>query len=233
MNPKNRTPIIVGAVVVAILALAGIALALSGGDDDAANNVADSGSLSADPVPTYSDNAEAFRPVEVAGDPLPAYDPASDPSADSAVGMAAPVVTGSDFDGNAMTLGGETTNATMLVFLAHWCPHCNAEVPRILEVNNNGGIPANLDVIGISTGADETRPNSPPYEWIADMGWLWPTMADNEQQAAIQANGGTVYPFLVILDADGTVIARTSGELSVDDLTVWISDAMASIEATG
>ena len=37
MNSKNRTLLIVGAVVVAILALAGIAVALSGGDDDAAS----------------------------------------------------------------------------------------------------------------------------------------------------------------------------------------------------
>ena len=151
---------------------------------------------------------------------------------DPAVGTAAPVVTGEDFDGNPITLGGEQSNATMLVFLAHWCPHCNNEVPRILEVNSNGGIPADLDVIGISTGANEGAPNWPPSEWVVDMGWLWPTMADDVEQTAMNAFGGTSYPTMMILDADGNVVARTSGEMSVDDLTAWISDAMASIDAT-
>jgi peroxiredoxin len=219
VNPKNRTVLIVGAVVVAILALAGVALAVSGGDDDSSD--------SGEPVPTYSSEAEAFRPVEVTGEPLPQY---LDPAADAAVGMAAPVVSGEDFDGNPITLGGEQTNATMLVFLAHWCPHCNNEVPRILEVNSNGGIPAGLDVIGISTGANEGAPNFPPYEWVVDKKWIWPTMADDVQQSAFLANGGTSYPFMMILDADGNVVARTSGEMSVDDLADWISESMSSID---
>ena len=221
MNPKNRTLIIVGAVVVAILALAGIALALSGGDDSA--------SAGDEPVPTYRDDAVQFGTVEVSGDALPQY---LDTDPDPAVGMAAPVVTGEDFDGNPITLGGEQTNASLLVFLAHWCPHCNNEVPRILEVNSNGGIPSDLDVIGISTGANEGAPNWPPSEWVVDKGWLWPTMADDVQQSAFLANGGTSYPTMMILDADGNVVARTSGEMSVDDLTAWISDAMASIDTT-
>ena len=220
MNPKNRPLMIVGAVVVAILALAGIALALSGGDDDAAGD-------GDEPVPTYSDDAEQFGAVEVAGAALPEYFATE---TDRAVGMAAPVVTGQDFDGNPITLGGEQPNATMLVFLAHWCSHCNNEVPRILEANANGAIPADLDVIGISTGANEAAPNWPPSEWVVKKGWLWPTMVDDEQQSTMQAFGGTSYPSMMILDADGTVVARTSGELSVDDLTAWISDAMASID---
>lgn len=106
MNPKNRTPIIVGAVVVAILALAGIALAISGGEDEPTSEVDESvPSLSDDPVPSYSDEAESFRPVEVAGDALPPHDPAADPASDAAIGLTAPVVTGADFDGNPMTLG--------------------------------------------------------------------------------------------------------------------------------
>jgi len=220
VNPKNRTLLIVGAVVVAILALAGIALALTGGDDTSSNGDSDS------PVPTYSDDAEQFGSVEATGEALPEY---LDIDPDPAVGTAAPVVTGEDFDGNPITVGGEQPNATMLVFLAHWCPHCNNEVPRILEVNSNGGIPADLDVVGISTGASEGAPNWPPSEWVVDMGWLWPTMADDVQQTAMNAFGGSSYPTMIILDADGNVVARTSGEMSVDDLTAWISTAMASI----
>ncbi|MGB0113838.1 MAG: TlpA disulfide reductase family protein [Ilumatobacteraceae bacterium] len=220
MNPKNRTLVIVVAAIVVVLGLAGIAVLVSGGDDT---------STSDDRVPTYSDEAVQFGTVDVSGDVLPQY---MDTDPDPAVGTAAPVVIGEDFDGNPITLGGEQSNATMLVFLAHWCPHCNNEVPRILEIDDDGGIPADLDVIGISTGASEGAPNWPPSEWVVDKGWRWPTMADDEQQNAMVAFGGSSYPTMMIIDADGNLVARTSGEMPTDELTAWISAAMASIDTS-
>ena len=43
-------------------------------------------------------------------------------------------------------------------------------------------------------------------------------IADDVEQTAAQAYGVTGYPFLTFIDADGNVVARTSGELPVETL---------------
>ena len=219
MNPKNRTFVIVAGVVVLILAAALIAVLVTGGDDSSDSSGA------ADPV-------EQTRPVEATGDPLvPFEDAYIDPSADPAVGTASPVVTGEDFDGTPMTIGGPSDNPTMLVFLAHWCPHCNREVPELIALNDAGGVPDDLNVVGISTAVASDRPNYPPSEWIVDKGWPWPTMADDDGSDAFLEFGGSGFPYLVILDSDGTVLARQSGESTADALGAWIDAVLATASA--
>jgi len=219
VNPKNRTFAIVAGVVVLIIVAALVAVLATGGSDDSSN--------ASDPT-NASDSSAAIqetRPVEVTGDPLAPFE---DPSADAAVGQASPVVAGASFDGTPMTIGGASDNPTMLVFLAHWCPHCNREVPELIALNDAGGVPDDLDVIGISTGVAADRPNYPPSQWIVDKGWPWPTMADSETSEAMEAFGGTGFPFLVILDSDGNVLARQSGESTADELGAWIDATLAT-----
>ena len=220
MNPKNRTFVIVAGVVVLIIAAALIAVLATGGSDDSGDSSA-SGDSGAE--------IEQTRPVEVTGEALAPFE---DPAADPAVGQASPVVTGQGFDGTAMTIGGAGDKPTLLVFLAHWCPHCNREVPEVIKLNDAGGIPADLDVIGISTAVASDRPNYPPSEWIVDKGWPFPTMADSENSEALSAFGGTGFPFLVMVDSDGTVLARQSGESTADELGAWIDATLATSSAT-
>ncbi len=224
MNRTNRTFLIVGGVIALILVIAGIAVVASGGDDTGTDG---SGATEAttEGGETASGDVEQSRPVELTGDVLVAFD---DPSNDPAVGVASPVVTGQGFDGTPITIGGPSEGPTMLVFLAHWCPHCNAEIPELIEVNDRGGIPSELNVIGVSTAVAADRPNYPPSEWIVDKGWPWPTMADDAQSSAFVDFGGSGFPFLVILDADGTVLARQSGESSADDIQAWIESTLAT-----
>jgi len=216
VNPKNRTFVIVAGVVVLIIAAALIAVLATGGSDDSGDSSA-SGDSGAE--------IEQTRPVEVTGEALAPFE---DPAADPAVGQASPVVNGQGFDGTAMTIGGAGDKPTLLVFLAHWCPHCNREVPELIALNDAGGVPDDLDVIGISTGVAADRPNYPPSQWIVDKGWPWPTMADSETSEAMEAFGGTGFPFLVILDSDGNVLARQSGESTADELGAWIDATLAT-----
>ena len=220
MNPKNRTFVIVAGVVVLIIAAALIAVLATGGSDDSGDSSA-SGDSGAE--------IEQTRPVEVTGEALAPFE---DPAADPAVGQASPVVNGQGFDGTAMTIGGAGDKPTLLVFLAHWCPHCNSEVPEVIKLNDAGGIPADLDVVGISTAVASDRPNYPPSEWIVDKGWPFPTMADSENSEALSAFGGTGFPFLVMVDSDGTVLARQSGESTADELGAWIDATLATSSAT-
>ena len=221
---RNRTFLIVGAVIVLILVVAGIAVLATGSDD------ADSGAAGVTAPATDAnagaagESGEETRPVEMVGEPLPEYDASV---ADPAVGTASPVVTGEQFDGTPISIGGPADGPTLLVFLAHWCPHCNAEIPELIELEQAGAIPEELGVIGISTAVASDRPNYPPSEWIVEKGWPWPTMADNAQSDAFLDFGGSGFPFLVMLDSDGTVLARQSGESTAEQIKLWIDASLA------
>ncbi len=221
---KNRTVMIVVGVVVLVLGLAGAAVLL-GGDDESSGGVLAPGETTR---PTYGDDVQENRPVEVAGNPLPGLDSVADD--DVAIGTAMPVIDGATFDGNAMTIGGATDGPTLYVFLAHWCPHCNDEIPELIELNNRDGLPEGMNVVGISTAVDNTAPNYPPSQWIVDKDWPaeWPVMADSADSTSFVVSGGSGFPYLVITDADGNVLARDSGTKSAEDLAAWIQLALAT-----
>jgi hypothetical protein len=57
-------------------------------------------------------------------------------------------------------------------------------------------------------------------------------MADDANSSAFVLSGGSGFPYLVILDADGNILARDSGEKTAEDLAVWIQDALANAPTT-
>ncbi len=223
---KNRTVMIIVGVVVLVLGLAGAAVLLSGGDDESSGGVLAPGET---PRATLGDDVEQNRPVEVTGDPLPSLSSVVD--VDPAIGMATPVVEGATFDGNAMSIGGSTDDATLYVFLAHWCPHCNDEIPELIELDNRGGLPDGVNVVAVSTGVDNSGPNYPPSDWLIDKNWptKWPVMADSVESTAFVVNGGGGFPYLMLVDADGNVLDRDSGAKSAEELAAWIQ---ATVPAT-
>lgn len=154
-------------------------------------------------------DVEQYRDVEVTGDALDPYP--GNAADDPAVGRTAPVVTGASFDGTPVTI--EPGRPTLVTFLAHWCPHCQAEVPRLVEWIESGEVPAALQIVGVSTSATSTRPNFPPSSWLERERFTPPVLADDVVATAAQAFGVDGFPTLVMLDADGTVLWRTSGEL--------------------
>ena len=222
---KNRTVIIIVGVIVLVVGLAGAAVLLSGGDDESSGGVLAPGETTR---PTYGDDVQQTRPVEVTGDPLPSLSAVVD--VDPAIGMATPVVDGATFDGNALSIGGDTDGATLYVFLAHWCPHCNDEIPELIELKNRGGLPEGMNVVAVSTGVQTTGPNYPPSDWIVEKNWPaeWPVLADSNESTAFVVNGGGGFPYLMIADADGNVLDRDSGTKSAEELAAWIQGAVGT-----
>lgn len=208
---------IVGALVVAALV---IAIVVSGGDDD--GDEAQATTVPAATEPGSVAPAEQ-QPVSVTGDALPEL---PREGADTAVGLAPPALSGYSFDGSpvAVTPGG---TAKMVVFLAHWCPHCNAEIPRLLDWQAQGRVPEGLEIIGVATGTDSSAPNYPPSQWLADFAWPWPVLADSETFDAARGYGVNGYPFFVVVGPDGLVKARFSGEADVDTIDAVVRQALA------
>ena len=219
INKKTSpTKWIVAGIGVMLVVIAGIAI-VGGGSDD--------GGSSSD-TSLVDDQVSQYQPVTFTGEALPILeDSVPAPGADPAVGMAAPVLSGFGFNGMEMTIR-PAGSPVLLVYLAHWCPHCNAEIPRLIEWKESGQMPESLEVVGVATGSRDDQPNWPPSQWLVDMEWPWTVMADSEDQRAAFAMGVGGYPGLVLLDGDGTVLARRSGEASVSELNDWVATALPS-----
>ena len=148
-------------------------------------------------------------PVTVEGAALPAL-----PSGgtDPAIGRMFPGMSGvSVLDGSALAIPADG-RPKLVVYLAHWCPHCQKEVPLLQRWIDDGGVPEGLDLYAVSTGVRADRDNFPPAGWLAEEGWTVPTLADSQDMDAARAAGLTGYPFFVGVDGDGRVVERTSGE---------------------
>ena len=206
-QPRSRTPLVIAIVlaVVAVVAIAAVVLTSGGDDDDATTD------------------GPVFAAVTVEGEPLPEGQYPDDPS----VGTKVPALRGTDYDGNETAIVPGEDGPLMIVVMAHWCPHCNNEVPLLVDWGESGDVPEGLQVVGVSTAAREGAEHFPPGSWIDDLGWEWPVLADDEEQTAAQALGTTGYPFLMFVDADGNLMFRVSAELPIDDVQ-QLADAAAA-----
>lgn len=219
---KNQTKFIAGGVALAIAAIVAVVLVVGGGSSSSSTTTSTISDASETSQPTNGDavTAAEFQTVKATGEVLSALE---DPDNDPARGKLAPVVNGFGFDGAPLTIT-PTGKPMLVVFLAHWCPHCNAEIPRLIEWKDSGAMPGDLEVIGVSTGARDDAPNWPPSQWVVDKAWPWPVMADSEDQGAALAFGVSGYPGLILLNGDGKVLARRSGEAGIDALKAWAEE---------
>ena len=176
---------------------------------------------------TSSGNISEFSDITVTGDALPAFDSAS--ATDASIGMTAPIVSGKGFTGTEITTDGGGT-PTLLVFLAHWCQFCQREVPLLVQWEKDGQTPTGIDVIAVATGTDPANPNYPPSEWLAreEFPALWPVIADSADKKAADAFGLSGYPYFVLVDAQGKVFKRISGEIPMDELTTFINQMIGA-----
>lgn len=214
---SRRSWFVVGAVVAVVVVAAVIAVVATGGDDN--------GPAGAAPDDTQLEVVAENQAVDVVGTPLP---PLADGVPDGAVGTPAPGLVGQSFYDTPVEVTPGNGSPYLLVFLAHWCPHCQAEVPRLVGWQEQGGVPDGLQVVAVSTAVSEERPNYPPSKWLDKEGWPWPVLADDELATAAGAYGVSGFPFLVVVDADGNVAGRTSGEKTVDELSAFVAQSLGT-----
>ena len=163
-----------------------------------------------------SEVGSEFGEPTIEGVSLPPM-PASVPQDTSANGLLAPALSGVDYSDNAVTIENDG-RAKGIVFIAHWCPHCQEEVPRVQAWLDAGGDVEGVDLYSVSTAVNSGRPNYPPSAWLDTEGWTVPVIRDDQPGSAHRAYGGGGFPYWVFTNCDGTVAARTSGQLQTDQL---------------
>jgi thiol-disulfide isomerase/thioredoxin len=160
---------------------------------------------------TVAAGIEQTRPVQVVGDSLPQLTTGTDP----AIGTLIPELHGASFDGTPVdvTRNGQ---AKLILFVAHWCPHCQREVPLLANYLLSNPLPAGVELVTVATATSPDQPNYPPSTWLANVQWPSPVVADSSDSAAAHAFGLPGYPYFVAVDSTGHVVARTSGEITTD-----------------
>lgn len=215
--PRSRTPWLValGALVVVVLVTGVVFLTTRDDDDDT------------DDAGSAERTAAVLHEVSVDGPPLPtATIEGFDPTTDAAVGQRIPTITGTGVDGEPITIG--PGRPQIIVVMAHWCPHCQAEIPRIVDWDDDGRVPSGVDIVGVSTAVDESRGNFPPSAWLEREDWEFPTLADDDEITAMTALGASAFPTLIAVTADGTVAGRFEGEASRDEFDALVDLAQGA-----
>jgi thiol-disulfide isomerase/thioredoxin len=187
---QQRLVVVVIAVIVGVGVAVGVVGALVSGNDDDSS--------------TFAMN----------GGQLPPYQ--AEAAVDPAVGTKAPIVVTTDLAGERIVTGsggGPNDTAKVIGFFAHWCPHCQAELPRVTAWLAENALPDRVEVIVVSTLEDESRGNYPPRQWFDSVGWTHQVLVDTSSNEVAEAFGMQGVPYWVVLDDFNTVLARASGEL--------------------
>ncbi|MEZ5176503.1 MAG: TlpA disulfide reductase family protein [Acidimicrobiia bacterium] len=199
-TPKSKTGIIVGLIGGGIVLLLVLAVVLG------TNEV-----------------GTEYGSVELEGTGLPLMPPSS-PVDTTANELPAPSAIGEDFEGSSVVIDTADGRAKAIVFLAHWCPHCQVEVPKVQAWLNAGGGVDGVDMYSVATSMNSARENYPPSDWLEREGWTVPVLRDDKKNSVLTAYGSGGFPYWVFLNADGTVALRTSGELPIEQLNAIMQD---------
>ncbi len=203
-----------------LVAAAIIAIVLSGNGSGGSSSSLPSAVASALPSGSGATSASEVAGTEpvVTGAPLAAF---TDSSSDTSVGQIIPAVTSPT---GSIALDGRPK---VLIFLAHWCSYCQNEVPLVQAWLDRGGLPADVDLISVSTSIDQGRPNYPPEAWLTREGWTPPVIVDPGNVVA-NAFGLSAFPYFVFVNSDGTVQGRLTGELPIADIEMIIGSLTRS-----
>jgi thiol-disulfide isomerase/thioredoxin len=214
-----RSPLaLVAGIILFLGVLALVVLGLTGGDDtaapvtDTADAVENGPAPAAPPVSFGGAGISEVDAVTVVGDPLPAWMPGED---DPAVGTLAPVITATSLaSGSPITLG--PGRARVIGFFAHWCPHCQDELPQVTEWLAATALPPNTEFIAVSTAVDQGNGNYPPSAWFNEVGFSSPVVVDDASATLLNDMGFGSFPAFVAIDASGVVVARAGGNRGTD-----------------
>lgn len=192
-SEKSRSVPIVGIVLAVVAVLAVIAVVFAGNTEP----------------------GNEYGEPEITGE-LPPTQPLPNSSFDpTPTGETAPTILGEDFDEKEVRIENDG-RAKAIVFLAHWCNVCQAEVPAVQAWLDSGGGVEGVDLYSVATNMNSTRDNFPPSEWLDREGWTAPVIRDDATSSAFAAYGDGGVPLWVFVNSDGTVAARFAGSVPID-----------------
>ena len=166
--------------------------------------------------------------VQIRGKYLPELVPGYQ---DTAIGLQAPEIKGTDLDGGEIYVGGRGPT-TLIMVLAHWCPHCRNEVRELSPFLNETDTLDRVRIVTLLTSINEERANFPPHIWLDLEKWPVPSIVDTPSSEIANAYGVNSFPFFIVINDKGEVVLRLPGRLGVETL-VKLLNAIEEMDETG
>lgn len=137
---------------------------------------------------------------------------------DPAIGLPAPEIKAFGLDGSEIFIGGEGPT-TLIMVLAHWCPHCRNEVRELSAFLGESEAMDRVRMITLLTSINEERANFPPHTWLEMEEWPLPSIVDTSSSQIATALGVSSFPFFIVLNDKGEIELRIPGRLGLETLT--------------
>jgi peroxiredoxin len=134
------------------------------------------------------------------------------------VGQKAPAFTAETVGGGRVSVGEDEAEATMLVFFATWCPHCQAEAPVMSELESQCEV-LQMVMVGID---GEDNPQK-VQQFVEEYDFESPAVYDPALGPEYEVSG---YPTTYVLDGENRVVGAHSGEAPREVYEGWIEEAL-------
>ncbi len=161
---------------------------------------------------------------DLGADPsLPPY-PSAGPDIAVAEGLAIAAIEGDEYySDETLTIIPDGETATVWLVWAHWCPHCQNDLPVLQDVWVTAApdLP-HVQIVTITTAIDESRGN-PLIPYLEASQFAFPVLVDTDGSLAAKL-GTNAFPFWVITGPDGRVILRRPGALGPDQIQGLLFD---------
>jgi thiol-disulfide isomerase/thioredoxin len=131
----------------------------------------------------------------------------------------ADTVTFTDFDGKDVLLSSLKGTPTVINFFASTCTPCITEMPDLERVHQQLGTRVAFLGLALQDRIDASK------DLIRRTGITYRTARDSDAHV-FQLFDGTVLPMTVLLDANGTVVATHSGQLTADQLRALVTEKL-------
>lgn len=136
------------------------------------------------------------------------------------VGQKAPSFTAETVGGGSVSVGDGGAKATMLVFFATWCPHCQNEAPILSEIE---GQYEGLRMVMV--GIDGEDNPAKVGEFVERYDIESPAVYEPRLGSEYGVSG---YPTTYVLDEGNEVVGAHSGEAPREVYEGWIEKALGS-----
>ena len=158
---------------------------------------------------------------------VPSEGPTADPAATAAPTAtprpAAPDFTVYDVEGNAVSLSSMQGKPVVVNFWASWCGPCKSEMPDFQKAYEQHGEAVHFMIVNMTDGMQENKEKAKAY--VDKQGFTFPVYYDTDMDAAMTYGVNTI-PATYFVAADGSLIARANGAISLATLEKGLSMIM-------
>ena len=143
--------------------------------------------------------------------------------------LPAPVLTGTDLDGEQVDTSAWRGNPGVINVWASWCAPCRAEAPELVAVSAK-----NPDVNFL--GLDTRDSDAPARAFVEKFGITYPNLPDPNGQLVLEFSDSLppqAIPSTLLIDSEGRVAGRFLGAVEAGELDAALQELLAERTPSG